>query len=85
MPIGIDPGSISGVATDAYATVPSGWRLRITATPAPNQRLYRFILSSSHRSASYPHIDHRPVASTYIAINPLVVACATTASPIARR
>ena len=53
-------------------------------TPAhPSRDQTPHVLSFVDRS--HDHTDHRPVANTYTAMSPLVVAWASTASPSARR
>ena len=54
--------------------------------PRYNVGLDRMLPACSSASRQrQDHNDHRPVARTYIAIRPFVVAWATTASPSARR
>src|SRR4029077_17564303 len=49
---------ISGAVVDANAAVPNAWSATITATPAPNQRLYRLILFLLFTWMTLP--PHRP-------------------------
>ena len=60
-------------------------RRRSAPTPARRPLVTRRLHVRLPSLPSHDHTDHRPVANTYTAMSPLVVACASTASPSARR